>query len=72
MPVMPADGIVRRMLLVFGPRSPSYDFGPHHPLTPRRFGPGIDLLRSVGAEPGLSPEPSADEELLRCHERRYV
>src|SRR5512147_2512021 len=60
------------MLLVFGPRSASYDFGPHHPLTPRRFGPGIDLLRSVGAEPGLAPEPAADEELLRCHERRYL
>ena len=33
-------------LLVFGPRSATYDFGPGHPLTPRRFGPGIDLLRS--------------------------
>ena len=40
------------MLLVFGPRSPTYDFGPGHPLTPRRFGPGLDLLRAVGAEPG--------------------
>jgi acetoin utilization protein AcuC len=60
------------MLLVFGPRSASYDFGPHHPLTPRRFGPGIDLLRTLGAEPGLAPEPAADEELLRCHERRYL
>ena len=43
------------MLLVFGPRSTDYDFGPGHPLTPRRFGPGIDLLRAVGAEPGLAP-----------------
>ena len=47
------------MLLVFGPRSVDYDFGPGHPLTPRRFGPGIDLLRAVGAEPGLAPEPAA-------------
>ena len=46
------------MLLVFGPRSTDYDFGPGHPLTPRRFGPGIDLLRAVGAEPGLAPEPA--------------
>jgi len=46
------------MLLVFGPRSTDYDFGPDHPLTPRRFGPGIDLLRSVGAVPGLSPDAS--------------
>ena len=59
-------------LLVFGPRSLDYDFGPAHPLTPRRFGPGIDLLRAVGAEPGLAPEPASDEELLRGHTRAYV
>ena len=60
------------MLLVFGPRSPTYDFGPGHPLTPRRFGPGLDLLRAVGAEPGLAPEPAPDDELEWCHERRYI
>jgi acetoin utilization protein AcuC len=60
------------MLLVFGPRSTDYDFGPDHPLTPRRFGPGIDLLRAVGAEPGLAPEPATDEELLWCHSPRYL
>ena len=60
------------MLLVYGPRSASYDFGPGHPLTPRRFGPGLDLLRAVGAEPGLAPEPAPDEELLWCHTRRYL
>jgi len=60
------------MLLVYGPRSASYDFGPGHPLTPRRFGPGIDLLRAVGAEPGLAPEPALDEELLWCHTARYI
>ena len=60
------------MLLVYGPRSPTYDFGPGHPLTPRRFGPAIDLLRSVGAEPGLAPEPANDEELLLCHQRHYL
>ena len=59
-------------LLVFGPRSTTYDFGPHHPLTPLRFGPGIDLLRHVGAEPGLAPEPAADDELEWVHTRRYV
>jgi acetoin utilization protein AcuC len=59
-------------LLVFGPRSPEYDFGPHHPLTPLRFGPGIDLLRAVGAEPGLAPEPATDEELVRVHRPAYL
>jgi acetoin utilization protein AcuC len=59
-------------LLVFGPRSLDYNFGPHHPLTPRRFGPGIDLLRAVGAEPGLAPEPAPDEELLRVHLPAYL
>ncbi|HSK52392.1 MAG TPA: GNAT family N-acetyltransferase [Clostridia bacterium] len=60
------------MLLVFGPRSAEYDFGPAHPLTPRRFGPGLDLLRSVGAAPGLAPEPCVDAALLACHSARYV
>ena len=59
-------------LLVFGPRSTSYDFGPSHPLTPRRFGPAIDLMRALGAEPGLAPEPATDEELLTCHTSRYL
>src|SRR6187551_599982 len=60
------------MLLVFGPRSTDFDFGPGHPLTPRRFGPGIDLLRAVGAEPGLAPEPAPDDELLWSHTQSYV
>jgi acetoin utilization protein AcuC len=59
-------------LLVFGPRSTTYDFGPEHPLTPRRFGPGIDLLRSVGAVPGLAPEPASDEELGWVHTSSYI
>jgi acetoin utilization protein AcuC len=59
-------------LLVFGPRSPTYDFGPSHPLTPRRFGPGIDLLRAIGAAPGLAPEPAPDADLLTCHTARYL
>ncbi len=59
-------------LLVFGPRSVTYDFGAHHPLTPRRFGPGLDLLRAVGAEPGLAPEPATDDELLAVHTEAYL
>jgi acetoin utilization protein AcuC len=60
------------MLLVFGPRSTDYDFGPGHPLTPRRFGPGIDLLRAVGAEPGLATEPAPDDDLRLCHAPEYL
>src|SRR5687768_14121124 len=59
-------------LLVFGPRSLTYDWGPSHPLAPRRFGPGIDLLRAVGAEPGLAPEPAPDHELLWSHTKHYI
>ncbi|HYM83678.1 MAG TPA: GNAT family N-acetyltransferase [Candidatus Dormibacteraeota bacterium] len=59
-------------LLVYGPRSLTYDLGPGHPLTPRRFGPGIDLLRAVGAEPGLAPEPASDDQLAWLHDGRYI
>lgn len=59
-------------LLVYGPRSLTYDFGPDHPLTPRRFGPGIDLLRTLGAEPSVAPQPVGDEALIACHTEAYV
>jgi len=59
-------------LLVYGPNSLAYDFGPNHPLSPRRFGPGIELLRAVGAEPGLAPEPAADAELEWLHAADYI
>ena len=59
-------------LLVFGPRSTTYDFGPAHPLTPRRFGPGISLLETLGATPGLAPEPASDDELAWIHDEAYI
>ena len=55
-------------ILVFGPWSERYDLGPGHPLTPRRFGPGIDLIRTVTQLAGggpireLPPEPASDAE----------
>jgi acetoin utilization protein AcuC len=67
-----------RPILVFGPWSPRYDMGPGHPLTPRRFGPGIDLVRSMhqaaggGAIRELEPTPAADAELLWSHTAPYI
>ena len=59
-------------LLVFGPRSATYDFGPSHPLTPRRFGTGISLLEAIGAVPNLAPEPATDDELAWIHDEAYI
>jgi acetoin utilization protein AcuC len=59
-------------LVVYGPRSDTYDFGPLHPLTPRRFGPGIDLLRAVGASAFVEPGPASDAELARIHQPEYI
>lgn len=59
-------------LVVFGEVVRDYDFGPGHPLTPRRFGPGIDLMRQLGAERFIEPPVATDEQLLRLHDRAYV
>ncbi len=59
-------------LVVFGRTSERYDFGPGHPLTPRRFGPGIDLLRAVGATRFEEPVATTDDALVRVHDRAYV
>jgi acetoin utilization protein AcuC len=76
-----AQGSVRgdtRPILVFGPWSARYDLGPGHPLTPRRFGPGIDLLRAISDVAGgrpireLEPEPARDDELRWVHAARYL
>ena len=61
------------MLLVYGPRSATYDFGPGHPLTPRRFGPGIDLLRAVGARAGAGAGAGARRRAARgATTARYI
>jgi acetoin utilization protein AcuC len=59
-------------ILVWGEGIREYDFGPGHPLTPRRFGPGIGLLRAIGATRILEPPEATDEQLARLHEPRYV
>jgi acetoin utilization protein AcuC len=59
-------------LVVYGPPSLEYDFGAHHPLTPRRFGTGIDLLRAVGAQRYLSPPEASLARLQRVHDPEYV
>ena len=59
-------------LVVYGPHSLDYDFGPEHPLTPRRFGPSIELMRSVGAENFIEPREATDAELRRLHTAEYI
>jgi acetoin utilization protein AcuC len=59
-------------LVIFGDPSQRYDFGPSHPLTPRRFGPGIGLLRAAGAERFEPPVLAPDAEVERLHAESYV
>ncbi|MBA2253666.1 MAG: acetoin utilization protein AcuC [Chloroflexi bacterium] len=59
-------------LVVHGDGILGYDFGPAHPLTPRRFGPGISLMRETGASHFLEPRLATDEELARLHRPDYV
>jgi acetoin utilization protein AcuC len=59
-------------ILVWGEALRDYDFGPGHPLTPKRFGPGVDLVREVGAERLLEPREASIEELERLHDEAYI
>lgn len=59
-------------LVVYGPWSLQYDFGPQHPLRPRRFETGISLLEAFGASRFLAPEPALDEQLTLVHSPTYV
>ncbi len=61
-----------RPLVVFGDVNLSYDFGPEHPLTPRRFAPSVDLMRTVGADRFVEPRMATDDELARLHSRHYI
>ena len=58
--------------MIHGPRSETYDFGHLHPLSPRRFGPGIELMRALGADRFLAPEVADDQALRRLHDGSYI
>jgi acetoin utilization protein AcuC len=68
----PAETTAGQPIVVFGDGSLAYDFGTGHPLTPRRFGPGIDMLRSVGAGRFQAPSPAGDDALRRVHDPAYI
>lgn len=59
-------------VVVYGDVNLDYDFGPEHPLTPRRFGPSIELVRAVGANRFIEPRIATDDELARLHAREYI
>jgi acetoin utilization protein AcuC len=59
-------------LVIYGDAYHDYDFGPQHPLTPRRFRPSVELMRAVGAARFIEPRPASDEELNRLHTPEYV
>lgn len=61
-----------RPLVVWGEGIRAYDFGPHHPLTPKRFGPGIDLIRAAGADRWMEPREATDAELAKAHTPPYI
>jgi acetoin utilization protein AcuC len=59
-------------ILVYGDAALEYDFGPDHPLTPRRFPPSIDLIRALGATNFVEPRVATDDEIARLHTRDYI
>jgi acetoin utilization protein AcuC len=59
-------------IVVYSEAILEYDFGDQHPLTPRRFGPSIALMRATGAERFVAPRTATDEELRRLHSAGYV
>lgn len=59
-------------LLVYGDVALTYDFGPSHPLTPRRFRPSIELIKTLGATDIVEPRMATDDEIARLHAREYI
>ena len=69
---MPDTPTAPEPLVVYSERSLEYDFGPWHPLTPRRFPPAVELMKAVGAARFAAPEPAADEQLSRLHAPEFI
>ena len=67
-----SEASAEQPILVWGEGLRDYDFGPGHPLTPKRFGPGVDLVRAVGAERVVEPVEASDEELARLHAAHFI
>jgi acetoin utilization protein AcuC len=63
---------VTEPLVVYGQASLDYDFGPEHPLTPRRFAPSIELMRACAATRFVEPRQATDTELRRLHTPDYI
>ena len=60
-------------LLVYGDAYLDYDFGPEHPLTPRRFGPSIDAdARDRGGANFVEPRVATDDELRAAAHASYI
>jgi acetoin utilization protein AcuC len=59
-------------IVVYSDAYLGYDFGPEHPLTPRRFAPSVELMRSVGAARFVEPRPATHDELARLHDPDYI
>ena len=59
-------------IVVYSDEYLDYDFGPSHPLTPRRFPPSIALMRASGADNFVAPRIATDEELERLHTSGYI
>jgi acetoin utilization protein AcuC len=59
-------------LVIYSDAYLEYDFGPQHPLTPRRFRPSIDLMRAAGAARFVEPRVATDDELARLHTPAYI
>lgn len=66
------ESLADQPILIWGDALRDYDFGPGHPLTPKRFGPGVDLVRAVGAARVVEPVEASDEELGRLHAPHYI